>query len=104
MAKSKADGGNKAQMVRDALEALGGASAKPLAIQDWIKENHGVDMEAAMISSYKSNEMKKSGGGKASRGGGSGKGGDIVDDIAVIRGLVKKYGRSSLDKLIDAVG
>jgi hypothetical protein len=101
VAKAKTDGGNKAQMVRDALEALGGSSAKPLAIQDWIKEHHGVTMEATMISSYKSNEMKKAGGGKAGRSGG--RGGDVVDDIATIRNLLKKYGRSSLVKLIEAV-
>lgn len=101
MAKAKTDGGNKAQMVRDALEALGGASAKPLAIQEWIKEHHGVVMEATMISSYKSNEMKKTGGGKAGRSGG--RSGDVVDDIGTIRNLLKKYGRSSLIKLIEAV-
>jgi hypothetical protein len=97
----KDDGVNKAQVVREALAALGN-DAKPGAIQDWIKTNYKVEMEATMISSYKSNELKKAGAGKASRGGKGGSG-DLIGDIATVSDLLKKHGRSNLNKLIDAL-
>jgi hypothetical protein len=96
---AKAKDGNKAQMVREAMAQLGN-DAKPLVIQEWIMTNYKTEMEAQMISSYKSNEMKKGGSSKSSRGG---KGGDIIEDISTVSNLLKKHGRSSLDKLIDAL-
>ena len=96
MAKAKSEG-NKAQMVRDAVAALGD-DAKPQAIQTWISEKHKTELSTTMISSYKSN-MKKSGGKK----GGRGKGGDIFEDITAVQGLLSKHGKSNLGKLIDAL-
>ena len=105
MAKKKAEGGaekvNKAQCVRDAVAALG-EDAKPQAIQQWILENHKVELNAMMISSYKSN-MKKGAGKKAGKKAGAGKGGDILSDIATIKGLITKHGAPNLNKLIDAL-
>ena len=103
MAKAKGEG-NKAQMVRDAVAALGD-DAKPQAIQAWISEKHKVELTTTMISSYKSN-MKKSGGKKAGRGrssSGGGKGGDIFGDISTVQGLLAKHGKPNLSKLIDAL-
>ncbi|MFO0936667.1 MAG: hypothetical protein U0798_09170 [Gemmataceae bacterium] len=96
MAKAKAEG-NKAQMVRDAVAALGD-DAKPQAIQQWIVDKHKVELNTTMISSYKSN-MKKSGGKKMGRG----KGGDIFEDITVVQTLLSKHGKPNLTKLIDAL-
>ena len=65
MAKRKS-GVNKAQLVRDAIAALG-KDAKPAAIQAHIKSAGGPEIPTVMISSYKSNMMKK-GGGTGRRG------------------------------------
>lgn len=99
MAKAKGEGGgNKAQMVRDAMAALG-EDGKPQAIQSWIADKFKVDITTTMISSYKSNMMKKGGGKKMGRG----RGGDIIDDISTVQGLLAKHGKPNLTKLIDAL-
>src|SRR5262245_47993291 len=104
MAKRKS-GVNKAQMVRDAIAALG-KDAKPAAIQKHIKDAGGPDIPPTMISSYKSN-MKKKGGGRGRRGrparSGGGGGGGIIGDIAAVRGLIERHGKADLVKLIDVV-
>ncbi len=109
MAKSKA-GMNKAQMVRDAIAALGN-DAKPQAIQEHIKAAGGPEIPTVMISSYKSNMKNKVGKkrgrkGKVGRPAGSGaaKGGDIIHDISAVRELLNKHGKPGLVKLIDAIG
>ena len=105
MAKRK---GNKAQMVRDALAALG-SDAKPAAIQDHIKSAGGPEIPTVMISSYKSS-MKAKGGKRGRRGRpagtrtGGGGGGGIIGDIATVRGLIERHGKADLVKLIDVVG
>ena len=103
MAKRK---GNKAQMVRDALAALG-HDAKPAAIQEHIKSAGGPEIPTVMISSYKSS-MKAKAGKPAGRGRGrpakAGGGGGIFGDIATVRDLIAKHGKSDLVRLIDAVG
>ena len=97
MAKSK--GTNKAQMVRDALAALGDGG-KPQEIQSWIADKFKTDISTTMISSYKSN-MKKGGGKKGSSRGS--KGGDIFGDISTVQSLLAKHGKANLNKLIDAL-
>lgn len=104
MAKKGERGPNKMQLVRDALAALG-SDAKPLAIQEWIKKESGVEMAPQMISSYKSNLGKK---GKKKKGAGrpakaAAKGGDILGDIATVKSLLGTHGRANLIKLIDAL-
>jgi hypothetical protein len=106
MAKRK---GNKAQMVRDALAALG-KDAKPVAIQEHIKAAGGPEIPTVMISSYKSSMKAKGGrggkgGGRRGRPAGSGRhGGGLIGDIATVRGLIDRHGKADLVKLIDAVG
>ena len=104
MAKRK---GNKAQMVRDALEALG-KDAKPAAIQEHIKAAGGPEIPTVMISSYKSSMKKKGGGrgrkGKVGRPAGGAKAAGIIGDIASLRGLLTTHGKAGLVKLIDAIG
>lgn len=51
---------NKMEAVRRAMEALG-YDAQPLEIQKHIKDNFDLDMNANMISSYKSSLRKKAG-------------------------------------------
>src|SRR6186997_2025814 len=99
MAKRKA-GVNKAQMVRDAIAALG-KDAKPVAIQAYVKDAGGPEIPTVMISSYKSN-MKKGGGkgGRRGRPARSGGGGGIIGDIAAVRSLLEKHGKADLVKLI----
>jgi hypothetical protein len=102
MAKRKS-GVNKAQLVRDAIAALG-VSAKPQAIQEHIKSAGGPEIPTVMISSYKSNMKNKKGKvGRKGRPAGGGKGGDVIGDIATVRDLVGKYGKPGLVKFIDAV-
>lgn len=96
MAKSK--GTNKAQMVRDALAALGDGG-KPQDIQSWIADKFKTDISTTMISSYKSN-MKKGGGKKGGRGS---KSSDIFGDISAVQSLLAKHGKTNLGKLIDAL-
>ena len=113
MARGKAgDGPNKAQLVRDAIAALG-PKAKPLDIQKEIKDKAGVDISTQMISSYKSNEKKVKKGGKGRGPGrpakstapaGTGNKLDIADDLIALRVLVKRLGATQLHKLIDVFG
>ena len=51
---------NKMAAVRRAMEALG-YDAQPLEIQKHIKDNYDLDMNANMISSYKSSLRRKAG-------------------------------------------
>src|SRR5262245_20425201 len=105
MAKRK---GNKAQMVRDALEKLG-KDAKPAAIQEHIKAAGGPEIPTVMISSYKSNMKTKGGGKRGRRGrvgrpaGSGGRSGSLIGDIASVRDLISRHGKADLVKLIDAV-
>jgi hypothetical protein len=55
MAKDKI---SKMGAVRQALETLG-ADAKPLAIQDYVKKEHGIEMSTNMISNYKTHLAKR---------------------------------------------
>jgi hypothetical protein len=97
MAKAKGEGVSKAQMVRDAVAALGD-DGKPQDLQQWIADKFKTEISTTMISSYKSN-MKKGAGKK----GGRGKSGDIFNDIATIQDLLGKHGRGNLEKLIVAL-
>jgi hypothetical protein len=90
----------KAQMVRDAIDALGG-DAKPMAIQDKIKELFGIEISTGMIASYKSN-MKK--GGSSAASGRKGGGGSVnVNDLEAIKSLVNRLGANQLHALINVL-
>lgn len=67
MPRAKANGeqgadprSNKMEAVRRAMHSLG-MDASPLEIQKHVKDNFGQDMDANMISSYKSTLRKKAG-------------------------------------------
>ena len=108
MAKPKKEHGipSKMQLVRNAIAALG-ADAKPLAIQNHVKEAGGIDLPPGMISSYKSMIQKKDGmpskrstsGGYGSSSGGSFK----IEDLERIQALINSVGAPQLLKLVHAL-
>ena len=108
MAKPKKEHGipSKMQLVRNAIAALG-ADAKPLAIQNHVKEAGGIDLPPGMISSYKSMIQKKDGmpskrstsGSGSSSGGGSFK----IEDLERIQALINSVGAPQLLKLVHAL-
>jgi len=107
MAKSKKEHGipSKMQLVRNAIAALG-ADAKPLAIQNHVKENGGIDLPSGMISSYKSMIQKKDGAPSkrnSSGGNSSGRGTFSIDDLERIQSLINSVGAPQLLKLVHAL-
>lgn len=115
MARGKrGEGPNKAQLVRDAVAALG-PKAKPKEIQKHVQEASGVVMSTGMISSYKSN-MKKAKKGKGRKpgrpakaatestgGGGAKAASSIADDVVLIRKLIGRLGAKQLSDLVDVL-
>lgn len=107
MAKAKADssGIKKTKMVEAAMDALGG-DLSPKAIQDYVKQQHGVELSYAMASSYKSNINKKRGGGGSGRGrGGAAPSGSVpLKDLEVVKDLLARHGAAQLNGLIKLLG
>jgi hypothetical protein len=100
MARAKADTGNgpsKMKMVETAMEELGNASPKDL--QAFIQQKHGVEIPTTMISSYKSNILKRTGGRVGGKAGGAA-GSVGVRDVALLRELIDRVGASQLQTLI----
>ena len=101
MAKKKAGeptgGPSKMQMVREALDTLGG-DAKPKAIAEHVKGKYGADLPAAMISSYKS--TISSGGASKSRAWIGGGGSVSVGDLEAVKTLVDRLGARQLESLV----
>lgn len=104
MARPKgSDGGvNKTRLVEEAIQALG--DAPPRELRQYIADKHGVDISPTMLSSYKSNILKKQGGGAT--GGGAGRksatgGGTVgVRDLTALRDLIDRVGAPELQTLI----
>jgi len=100
MARAKADAGggvSKMKMVTQALQDVRDGSPKDL--QAYIKEKFGTDIPTTMISSYKSNILRKQGGA----GGLGGRGGDTqvgVRDLTAIQDLIGRYGAAGLANLV----
>lgn len=88
--KPAADGVNKMDLVRQALEALPEGSPKQL--QQHIKQTHGVELKTLMISSYKSQLRKKGVAGADAT--------VAVRDLTAIRQLIDKVGATQLQALI----
>jgi hypothetical protein len=105
MARPKGgEGGvNKTRLVEEAIHALG--DAPPRELRQYIMDKHGVDISPTMLSSYKSNILKKQGGGGGGVGGGrksaAGGGGTVgVRDLAALRDLIDRVGAPELQTLI----
>ena len=107
MARTKSNGVNKADLVRKALEQLGD-NAKPKAIQELLKMQHGIDMNTGMISAYKSNAAKKAAGAGASTSSAGRKrvGADSVNlsDLHAVQELLHRMGPDHLTQLIKLLG
>ena len=104
MAKPKKEHGipSKMQLVRNAIAALG-ADAKPLAIQNHVKEAGGIDLPPGMISSYKSMIQKKDGMPSKRSTSGSGGGSFKIEDLERIQALINSVGAPQLLKLVHAL-
>jgi hypothetical protein len=100
MARAKADAGggpSKMKMVEQAMQELGNASPKDL--QAYVQQKFNTEIPTTMISSYKSNITKRTGGrigGKAGAAAGS----VGVRDVQVLRELIDRLGASQLQTLI----
>jgi hypothetical protein len=101
--KGSEGGVNKTRLVEEAIQALG--DAPPRELRQYIMDKHGVDISPTMLSSYKSNILKKHGGGggggggrKSAAGGGGGTVG--VRDLAALRDLIDRVGAPELQTLI----
>ena len=94
MAKTKS-GPSKADMIRDAMREMRGAPPKEM--QRYIADKYKTTISTTMISSYKSNFNRKSGGGGR---GGSAEGTIGVKDLTVLRELIDRVGASQLKSVI----
>jgi len=102
MAKGKTEGGegkvSKRKMVQYSIDELG-AEATPKELQSHIEGKYGTTISAQMLSSYKSNILKKSGG--SSKGSSAGAGGSVsMKDITTLRELIDRHGVSQLTTLV----
>lgn len=111
MAKTKAkteeqgNGGgekvNKMDCVRQVLDQIG-YDAKPKAIQEEVKNRFGFEMDANMISNYKSYLSKRASGQSGLMRGGRGrrKGGEItMEDVRIIREMTQRLGSDRVREL-----
>jgi hypothetical protein len=86
-------------MVQSALDDLG-SKAMPLELQPHIKTKFGVELPANIISNYKSQIKRESGGG-SKRGR---KAGLKIEDFETIRGMVERLGTAEVKRLVEVVG
>jgi hypothetical protein len=118
--KGKRTGMSKMEAVRQGLRLLG-RGAKPLQLHATIKEKFGIDMSPDHISNYKSTILKSKGKGKGKWGkkaaaapqaaattstasaNAHGRGGLSPEDVENVKTLVRRFGSSSLKKLIDVL-
>jgi hypothetical protein len=104
MAKAdKEKGPSKTALVKEALENVG-KDAGPNDLINYIKSTHKVELDYALVASYKSSILKKMGGGSGKRGR-KGGGGNVVDinDLLAVRELLNRIGKDQLMKLITVV-
>lgn len=101
VAKGKVEGTiSKRKMVEQAVQELG--DAKPKELHGFIQQKHGIDMSLQMISSYKSNLKKGSGG--LSVGKISDSATVNLRDIALLQQLMERVGPQELQTLIRVLG
>jgi len=125
-----APGMTKRDALRQALKALG-KNALPLAIQGFLKEHHGLNLTRRHISKFKADVLRQQGGKKAkvkpspvgkvepkqaaapkpevksapaAPQKSSSANGIHLEDIEVVKGLLRRVGPLELRKLIDLLG
>jgi hypothetical protein len=104
---------SKTAAFNSALEALG-TEAKPLEIQQWILQQYGMNLKTSLLSTYKSNWLRKHRSGGASgmgtrtfsvRVGKPGSKGDAtLHDIRTLRELVDRVGPTQFKEMLDLLG
>ena len=104
MAKAKgepAEGVNKMDMVRAALQEA--PSAGPKELQALTLQKYDTEISAPMISSYKSTILRKGGvGGKAAAGGGDGS--VSLRDLAALQDLIARNGAAQVQAVVKMLG
>ena len=106
MSKSSNDKGiSKMEAVRRALDRLG-ADAKPLKMKPYIQKKFGINMNANMISSYKSSVNKKEASqSRLSRRPGRTAASDFtLEDIQAVKQLTERMGAETVRELADLFG
>jgi hypothetical protein len=104
--KTKSKKMTKAAGVRDALHQLG-ADAMPLEIQKYLRDTHNINMDAGMISSYKSAENRKRSGHSLSKRRGAAAAsasGFSIDEISAVKRLTEKIGANRVRELAGLFG
>ena len=106
MAKAdKEKGPSKTFLVKEAIENVG-KDAGPNDLINYIKTNHKVELDYALVASYKSSILKKlNGGGSTGKRGRRAGGSNVVDlnDLLAVRELLNRIGKDQLLKLITVV-
>lgn len=104
MAKSKpAEELNKTQMVTAALATLG-ADTPPQQILDHIRDTYGVELSKSMVSSYKSNILKKQRGGTGRKGDRVAADGTVeLKDLRALRDIIDRVGMNEVKHLIQVL-
>jgi hypothetical protein len=108
--KSRESSITKMDAVRQALSELG-RNAMPRDIQKHIRENHGVHMEPAMISNYKSSlkggnksALLRRAGSRPRAASGAAGGGFSMKDIEAVKQVVDKIGADKVQQLAQVLG
>jgi hypothetical protein len=102
---------SKMDAVRQAFQALSW-SAKPKAVQKWLRDNLKIEMRTSHISNYKSQLKKKRGRvgrprkdaalAAAAPAARSGRRSDIsLDDVKVVKDLAERLGPDQVKQLAD---
>lgn len=105
MARGKVEGKmSKRKMVEHAMAEL--PDAKPAEMREYILKQHGTDISAQMISSYRSN-LKKGGTLSGAPGRASSLAPDAmigIRDLQTLRDLLARVGPAQLQQLIKMLG
>jgi hypothetical protein len=110
MAKATAKSVNKMEAMRQALRELG-YDAKPTQLQEYLKAEHGINMDKTVISSYKNTLAKKAASQSAIiRQPGKraaapiANSGISLEDIRAVKELADRLGADKVQKLAEVLG
>jgi hypothetical protein len=105
-------GPSKTEMVRQAMEK--GRKRKPLSIQEWVQQKYNVFIEAAHISTIKSNLRNKSKKPRKSSAEApeaaaaprrkSNAESLSLEEIRLVKGLVDRIGRDNFKQVVELLG
>ncbi|MCS7021336.1 MAG: hypothetical protein NZU63_05875 [Gemmataceae bacterium] len=81
------------QMVRLAMQAKG-PEAKPAELQEYILQEFHHELPTNLISNYKSQIKRQSGGGRRL---------PQIEDLETVRNLIKRLGADQVKRLVDVL-